>query len=175
MPTLDQPGVVGAYNTAANVLGLDSDNLSPFVILHEFAHALDASLGDVSEQPHWKGGHKLAKTTNQVVRDYAKYNPSEYLAENTSAYLVSDEALYPLVEKGLEEELATDGLSEHDYYRMHQNYSQERLKSVDPQGFELVDNMFNSLAGQGPPESKPAMNESEYETFIAEHMAKQGG
>jgi hypothetical protein len=166
MPTLPDPRVVGAYNTVANVLGLEDDDLSPFVLLHEFAHALDASMGEVSEQGEWKGAHKLAETTNQAVRDYATYNPSEYLAENTAAYLVSDEALYPLVEKGLAEGLATEGLSEREYMRMHQNYCNGRLQQVDPTGFQLVDRMFQSMDQMAPPTTKKAMDEAEFQKFL---------
>lgn len=166
MPTLQHPQVVGAYNTVANVLGIEDDNLSPFVVLHEFAHALDASMGNVSDQPQWTGGHKLAKATNQVIRDYAKHDPSEYLAENTSAYLVADEALYPLVEEGLEEGLATDGLSEREYYRMHQNFCKGRLERVDPQGFQLVDQMLESIDELPAPVAKPAMDEEQFQEFL---------
>jgi hypothetical protein len=171
MPTLPDPRVVGAYNTVANVLGLDDDNLSPFVLLHEFAHALDASMGEVSEQGHWKGGHKLAEATNQAVRDYATYNPSEYLAENTAAFLVADEALYPLVEKGLDEGLAIEGLSEREYMRMHQNYCNGRLQQVDPTGYQLVDNMFRSMDQLAPPEPKKAMDEAEFQVFLNQRKA----
>jgi len=171
MPTLAHPQVVGAYNTAANVLGIEDDNLSPFVLLHEFAHALDASLGNVSEQPHWKGGHKVASTTNQVVRDYAKHDPSEYLAENTAAYLVADEALYPLVEKGFQENLATAGLTEHEYMRMHQNYCKGRLERVDPIGFQLVDQLLNTIEETPKVAALQAMNEEQFADWLVKRQA----
>lgn len=167
MPTLAHPQVVGAYNTVANVLGVEEDNLSPFVLLHEFAHALDASMGDVSEQPHWIGGHKLASSTNQVIRDYAKHDPSEYLAENTSAYLVADEALYDLVGKGLEEGLATEGLSEREYMRMHQNFCNGRLQRVDSRGYELVENLLDSVDDLPAPTPKKAMDETQFAEWLA--------
>ena len=171
MPTLAHPQVVGAYNTVANVLGIEEDNLSPFVLLHEFAHALDASMGNVSETPRWQGAHKLAKSTNQVVRDYAKHDPSEYLAENTSAYLVSDEALYPLVEEGLKEGIATDGLTEREYYRLHQNYSNDRLEKVDPQGFKMVEQLLDSVSELPKVDSKPAMDEAQFQVFLDSRKA----
>lgn len=171
MPTLPDPRVVGAYNTAANVLGMEDDDLSPFVLIHEFAHALDASMGDVSEQGEWKGAHRVAKATNQAIRDYATYNSSEYLAENTTAYLVSDEALYPLVERGLEEELAMEGMSVREYMQMHQNYSNGRLQQVDPMGFQVVDKMFKSLEQLPPPQVKSAMNETEFQAFLDQRKA----
>lgn len=172
MPTLTQKMVVGAYNTAANVLGAMSHNLSPFVILHEFAHALDASLGEVSEESNWKGGHKLARNTNQVVRDYAKMNPSEYFAENTSAYLVSSDANYQLVSEGLEKGVALNGMSEREYIRTHQNYSKNRLQSVDPNGFHLVEEMFESIDSRPMMKSKPAMNEEQFARWLEEREAR---
>lgn len=171
MPTLAGPQVVGAYNTAANVLGFEDDNLSPFVILHEFAHALDASLGNVSDHGPWKGAHSVAKMTKQAVRDYATHDPSEYLAENTAAYLVADESLYPLVERGLAENLATAGMDEREYYRMHQNLSNGRLQRIDSTGYSLVENLFGSLKDFAPPSEKKAMTENEYEAFLAERRA----
>ena len=167
MPTLAHPQVVGAYNTVANVLGIEDDNLSPFVLLHEFAHALDASMGNVSEHPEWKGGHKAASTTNQVIRDYARHDPSEYLAENTAAFLVADEALYPLVEKGLTEQIATDGLSEREYLQMHQNYCKGRLERVDPIGFQLVGQFLASIDDAPAPKPLPAMDEAQFAEWLS--------
>lgn len=171
MPTLPDPRVVGAYNTVANVLGMEDDDLSPFVLLHEFAHALDASMGEVSEQGEWKGAHRVAKATNQAVRDYATYDPSEYLAENTLAYLVSDQALYPLVEKGFAEGLASEGMTEREYLRMHQNYSNVRLQQVDPTGYQLVDRMFQNLNQLPPPQPKEAMDEAKFQEFLEQRKA----
>jgi len=168
MPTLEHPQVVGAYNTVANVLGIEDDNLSPFVLLHEFAHALDASLGNVSDQAAWKGAHKLASTTNQVIRDYAKHDASEYLAENTAAYLAADEALYPLVEKGLAENIATEGLSEREYMRMHQNYCHGRLERVDPNGFHLADNLLNSVDQVPTVQPQTAMDETQFADWLSQ-------
>jgi hypothetical protein len=171
MPTLQHPQVVGAYNTAANVLGIEDDNLSPFVLLHEFAHALDASMGNASEQPHWKGAHKLASTTNQVIRDYAKHDPSEYLAENTAAFLVADDALYDLVGKGLEEGLATEGLSEREYMQMHQNFCNGRLERVDSNGYHMVDKFLDSVDEVPTIAPKPAMNEQQFGEWLKRRSA----
>lgn len=171
MPTLSHPQVVGAYNTVANVLGIENDNLSPFVLIHETTHALDASLGNLSDQPHWRGGHKLASTTNQVVRPYAKHDPSEYMAENATAYLVKDEALYSLVEEGWEKGLATAGLSDREYLQMHQNLSHARLQRVDPNGFQLVDEMFKSLEVASPPPNRPAMDEQNFGEWLQSRSA----
>jgi hypothetical protein len=171
MPTLADPRVVGAYNTVANVLGIEDDNLSPFVLLHEFAHALDASMGNVSGQPDWKGGHKVASTTNQVIRDYARHDPSEYLAENTTAFLVADEALYPLVEKGLQENIATAGLSEREYLQMHQNYCKGRLERVDPIGYQLVDQFLASIDDAPAPKTLPAMDENQFAEWLSQRPA----
>lgn len=167
MPTLTQRLVVGAYNTAANVLGAMSHNLSPFVLLHEFAHALDASLGDISEETQWTGGHKVACATDQVVRDYAKLNPSEYFAENTSAYLVSSDANYELVSEGLEKGVALNGMNEREYIRTHQNYSKNRLERQDPNGFRLVEEMFETIEELPEVEPKPAMDEAEFAAWLA--------
>lgn len=166
MPTLKHPQVVGAYNTVANVLGIEKDNLSPFVILHEFAHALDASLGNISDSPEWRGAHNLAVNTNQAIRDYAKHDPSEYLAENTAAYLVSDEALYGLVERGLENNIATAGLSEREYLQLHQNFSKERLERIDPQGFQLVDQLLGTVRKAPPTKPLLAMDENQFSEWL---------
>ncbi|MFA5509099.1 MAG: hypothetical protein WC423_26990, partial [Vulcanimicrobiota bacterium] len=171
MPTLPDPRVVGAYNTVANVLGMEDDDLSPFVLIHEFAHALDASMGEVSEQGEWKGAHRIAKATKQAVRDYATFDSSEYLAENTTAYLVADEALHPLVEKGLQEEIAMEGMSVREYIQMHQNYSNSRLQQVDPTGYEMVDKMFKNLEQLPPPQVKKAMDEAEFQVFLDQRKA----
>lgn len=171
MPTLAHPQVVGAYNTVANVLGIEDDNLSPFVLLHEFAHALDASMGNVSAQPEWKGGHKVASSTNQVIRDYARHDSSEYLAENTTAFLIADEALHPLVEKGLSEQIATEGLSQREYLQMHQNYSTGRLERVDSIGYQLVDQFLASIADAPPPTPLPAMDETQFGQWLSQRQA----
>ena len=171
MPTLPHPQVVGAYNTAANVLGIEDDNLSPFVLIHEFAHALDASLGNVSEQPHWKGAHKVASMTNQLVRDYAKHDTSEYLAENTTAFLISDEAHYNLVGEGLEKKIAMNGMSENEYIRTHQNYSQGRLERVDPNGYQMVDQLLKSVDQASPTTPLQAMDEQQFAQWLADRPA----
>lgn len=168
LPTLANPKVLGAYNTEANVLGADKGSLAAFVLLHEFAHALDASLGEVSEAPEWKNAQTLAKATDQVVREYATFNSSEYLAENTAAYLVADEALYGLIEEGLENELGTEGLTERQYMQMYQNFCQGRLQRLDPEGYALVDDMLRRQVIEKPAvEPKPAMNAEEWQEFLA--------
>ena len=166
MEALEHPQVVGSFNGAANVLGMEDDNLSPFVLLHEFAHALDLSMGEVSETPEWKGGHQAAWRTNQVVRDYAKVSPSEYFAENTSAFLVDEDSMYELVEEGLREGIAINGMDEREYYRTHQNFSNNRVKNVDPMGYQLVDNMLDSISEMSAPTEQPAMNEAQYTEFL---------
>ena len=162
LPTLAHPNTLGAYNTEANILGLDKDNLAPFVLLHEFAHALDASMGDISETPEWQNAHRFAEATNRVVRDYAKFDSSEYLAENTAAFLIADDSLYPLIERGLEEDLGTEGLSEREYMRMNQNFCNGRLRSIDPDGYRLVDSFIEAVDERAPTTPKPAMNMEEW-------------
>lgn len=171
MPTLVHPQVNGAYNTVANVLGIEEDNLSPFVLLHEFAHALDASVGQLSEQAEWKGAYKLACTTNQVVRDYAKQDPSEYFAETTSAFLVSDEALFPLVEKGLEKGIGLNGMDEREYMRTYQNFSNGRVERTDSLGFQMVDQMLQNLTKLPAAPSLPAMDEAQFQKFLESRKA----
>lgn len=171
MESLAVDGVVGSYNSAANVLGIEDDNLSPFVLLHEFAHALDASMGDVSEGPKWKSAHKMGYSSGRVIRDYARLSSAEFLAENASAYLVADEALWDLVDKGLEEELAINGMSEHDYMRTHQNYSKSRVESVDPHAYQLVEEFFDSVDELPALTPKPAMDEAQFADFLAKRAS----
>ena len=166
MPTLPHPFVVGAYNTAANVLGFEEADLSAFVLLHEFAHALDASMGEASEEAAWKEAHLTACETGEVVRRYARVNSSEYFAENTTAYLIADDALVPLVKKGLAEEIGTEGMTRREYMMMHINYSNTRLKLADENGYELVAETLAELDELPPPSQKPAMNEAQYSEFI---------
>lgn len=171
LPTLAHPNTVGAYNTKANVLGMDRDNLAPIVLLHEFAHALDASMGNVSETPEWRGAHKFAEATGQVVRPYAKFDSSEYLAENTMAYLINDDSLFPLIEKGLEEELATDGMTDREYMQMNQNLCNGRLHRIDPDGYRLVDDFLDAVDELPPPTPQPAMTEAEWLVWKKENAA----
>jgi hypothetical protein len=170
-PTLVHPLVNGAYNTRANVLGIEEDNLSPFVLLHEFAHALDASMGNISEQPEWKGAYKLACNTNQVVRDYAKQDPSEYFAENTSAFLVSDEALYTLVDEGLQKGIGLNGMDEHEYMKTYQNFCKGRVERVDSNGYRLVDTLLHSLDSLPAAKPQPAMDQKQWQEFINQRAA----
>lgn len=167
LPTLAQPNSLGAYNTKANILGVDKSDLAPFVLLHEFAHALDASLGNVSELPEWKGAHKLGQFTNQVVRSYAKHDSSEYLAENTAAFLISDEALYPMLEDGFAKGLGVNDLDERAYWQENQNFCKGRLERIDSEGYRLVGELFSTLADQPAPTPSPAMSAQEWTDFIA--------
>lgn len=167
LPTLAQANSLGAYNTKANILGVDKSDLAPFVLLHEFAHALDASLGNVSELPEWKGAHKLAQFTNQVVRPYAKLDSSEYLAENTAAFLISDEALYPMIENGFAKGLGVNDLDERGYWQENQNFCKGRLERIDAEGYRLVGELFETLADQPAPVASPAMTGEQWAEFIA--------
>ncbi|MGE0491730.1 MAG: hypothetical protein AB7S38_21135 [Vulcanimicrobiota bacterium] len=171
LPTLANPNTLGAYNTQANVLGLDRDNLAPFVLLHEFAHALDASLGDLSETPDWKGAHRFAEATNRVVRPYAKHDSAEYLAENTAAYLIADDSLLPLIERGLEEQLGTEGLTEHEYLQMNQNFCNGRLQRIDPDGHRLVEHMLEAADEMPPVPARPAMTGEQWHIWQQQHRA----
>ena len=157
LPTLAQDNSLGAYNTKANVLGVDKSDLAPFVLLHEFAHALDASLGNVSEQPEWKGAHKLAQFTNQVVRPYAKFDSSEFLAENTAAYLINDDALYPMLEEGFAKGLGTNGADERSYFSENHNFCNGRLERIDPEAHRMVGELFQGLADRPAVAPQPAM------------------
>lgn len=164
LPTLANRDVLGAYNTKANVLGFDQSNLTPFAVLHEFAHALDMASGEVSARPEWRGAHTVASHTNQVVRDYAKQDPSEYLAESVAAYLIPDETLVPLIERGLQEERGMGGLDERGYWRMHQNFCHGRLERVDSEGFRLAGEFLESEAPAVTP--LPAMDEASWQEFL---------
>ena len=157
LPTLAQDNSLGAYNTKANVLGVDKRDLAPFVLLHEFAHALDASMGNVSEQPEWKGAHKLAQFTNQVVRPYAKFDSSEFLAENTAAYLINDDALYPMLEEGFAKGLGTNGADERSYFSENHNFCNGRLERIDPEAHRMVGELFEGLADRPAVAPQPAM------------------
>jgi hypothetical protein len=173
LPTLSRPDSLGAYNTVANVLGVDSSDLAPFVLLHEFAHALDASLGNVSDLPEWKGAHKLAQFTDRVVRPYAKHDPSEYLAENTAAYLINDDALYPMIETGFAKGLGTNGMEERQYWQENQNFCKGRLERIDPDGYRMVGDLFAGLGAQPAPVAKPAMDAAEWAVWKAANVRPQ--
>lgn len=170
MPTLVDPNVAGAYNTRANVLGAFESSASPFALLHEFAHALDAALGDPSQGADWKNARITAQYTRNAVRPYATYDECEYMAENTAAYLVADESLVPLIERGLANNVGVQTMTEREYWQMHQNYSHDRLNRLDPQGFALVDDLLKNRVADGlKVEAKPAMTEEKWlETLPAE-------
>ncbi|MCE7874744.1 hypothetical protein DYH09_30860 [bacterium CPR1] len=173
LPTLSNPDTLGAYNTKANVLGFDRSNLTPFAVLHEFAHALDMSMGEPSRTPEWRGAHALAANTNQAVRDYAKQDPSEYLAESVAAYLIPDQALVPLIERGLAEERGLGGLDERQYWQMHQNFCRGRLERVDGEGYRLV----RELLGQDEVPAVaplPAMSEAQWNEFMLSSPPSEG-
>jgi hypothetical protein len=164
LPSLAGSGVVGAYNTRANVLGFDRRNADTFTILHEFAHALDAALNEPSASPEWKNAFALASNTNRTVRDYAKSNVSEYMAEMTCAYLVPDAGLPSLVERGLSE--GALGLDDHSYMQMCQNLSNERLHSIDPDGWKLVDALMHRGLAEAPRRAPlPAMTPEQWHAF----------
>jgi hypothetical protein len=170
MPTLADPNVAGAYNTRANVLGAFESSASPFALLHEFAHALDAALGEPSQGADWKNARITAQYTKNAVRPYATFDECEYMAENTAAFLVADESLVPLIERGLATNVGVQTMTEREYWQMHQNYSHDRLSRLDPQGFALVDDLFKHKVADGlKVEPKPAMTEQTWlETLPAE-------
>jgi hypothetical protein len=149
---------------------VDKSDLAPFVLLHEFAHALDASLGNVSELPDWKGAHKLGQFTDRVVRPYAKHDSSEYLAENTAAFLISDDALYPMIEEGFAKGLGTNGMDERSYWQENQNFCKGRLERVDSEGFRLVGDLFGNLATLPAADAKPAMTSTEWDAWKAANV-----
>lgn len=170
LPTLAQANSLGAYNTKANVLGVDKSDLAPFVLLHEFAHALDASLGNVSEKPEWRGAHKAAQFTNQVVRPYAKHDSSEFMAENTAAFLISDEALYPMLEEGFAKGLGTNGADERSYFSENHNFCKGRLERIDPQAYQMVGDLLQSLPDQPAVTPQPAMSAEQWAEWKAANI-----
>lgn len=173
LPTLGRPNCVGAYNTKANVLGFDRHNVDAFTVLHEFAHALDMALNGLSGTPDWVGSYMLAVNTNRTVRDYAKSDSSEYMAENTCAYLVPDEKLPDLVERGLQD--GALGLPPRQFMQLCQNLSHDRLRSTDPDGFNCVDALFNKTLKERPRRPpQPAMTVEQYHEFRLAEAAARG-
>jgi len=172
LPTLSYANVAGAYNSKANVLGTDRANASPFALIHEFAHALDAALNDVSNRGEWNGAYTLARNTNRVVRDYAKQDASEYLAEITTAYLIPDERLLPLVEQGLAR--GAHGMEEREFMRMHQSLSNGSLHRIDPDGYALVDDLIkHDIYEDKPRAPSPAMTAEEWHAFEVARRASE--
>lgn len=167
LESLAQANSLGAYNSKANVLGVDKSDLAPYVLLHEFAHALDASLGEVSELPAWKGAHRNACHLNQFVKTYAKFHPSEYLAENTAAYLIPDDAHVPMLDDCWTKGLAVNDLDEREYYRENQDFYNGRLQRLDPDAYRMVDEMLGSLGERPAPTARPAMNQEQWAEFLA--------
>jgi hypothetical protein len=140
------------------------------VLLHEFAHALDNSLGNVSEMPSWKGAHRTASFINSVVRPYAKHDSSEYLAENTAAFLISDDALFPMLEGCFAKGLGVNDLDEREFFQENQNFCKGRLERIDADGFRLVGDMLNGLGAQAAPAPKPAMNAQQWAEWKAANV-----
>ncbi len=155
---LSKAHVAGCYSPRANVLAVPTQNISPLVLLHEMAHALDLSLGEVSLDPKWQGAHAVACATRQVVRPYATKNVGEYFAENVAAHLVPDDQLKGMLLKALPKA----GVEPAYYIKNHQNYSRGRLAQIDREGSRLAQEVFQSLSQQPAPQPRPALSETEY-------------
>ncbi|CAN0509869.1 unnamed protein product, partial [Phaeothamnion confervicola] len=67
--------------------------ITPLVLLHEFSHALDRSLGDVSERDDWKRATQKSLESRACIRPYATRNSAEYFADNLAAHLIPDDKL----------------------------------------------------------------------------------
>lgn len=155
---LSKPNVAGCYSPRANILAVPTQNISPLVLLHEMAHALDLSLGEVSLDPKWQGAHAMACATRQVVRPYATKNVGEYFAENVAAHLVPDGELKGMLVKSLPKA----GVEPAYYINNHQNYSRGRLAQIDGEGSRLAQEVLQSLHQQPAPKPRPALSEAEY-------------
>lgn len=174
LPTLGRPGYVGAYNTKANVLGFDRHNADTFTVLHEFMHALDEALDTPSRSPDWRGACQLASNTNRTVRNYAKWEPAEYMAESGTAYVIADANLPGLVDRGVRE--GALGLGDREYMQMCQNYSNERLRTIDPDGWKMVDDLLHGQLATAPRRApRPAMTEPQWRDFLSAQKTGLGG
>ncbi len=105
-----------------------------------------------------------------MVRDYAKQDPSEYFAENTSAFLVSDDALFPMIEEGLEKGLVINGMDERKYMQTYQNFCNGRVERTDSQAFQMVDALFATLDQLPAAVPSPAMTEAQYQAVLDSNL-----
>ncbi len=155
---LSKPKVAGSYSPRANVLSLPSHNLTPLVLFHELAHALDLSLGETSLNEEWQKAHAQASATRQVVRAYATKNVSEYFAENVAAYLIPDAKLKDWMARTQPH----SDLSLAEWQRERAHYSHLALAKVDPTAWNLVHQLLERLSTAPPVIARPALTEAEY-------------
>jgi hypothetical protein len=142
MAELDRPGYLGGYNPQINVIGIKLENVNTFTVLHEFAHALDAALDHPSRSDAWVGGCERARASDRAIRENARKNPEEYLADDVAAWLIPDDWLPALVHGA---QRATP-----DAARDRQDYSHGRLERKDPEGFLLAGALLSSVGRNGP-------------------------
>jgi hypothetical protein len=164
---LSKPNVAGCYSPRANVLCIPSHNISPLVLLHEMAHALDLSLGEVSAGAEWQQAHAQACATRQLVRPYASKNVGEYFAENVAAHLIPDSQLKGMLLAAL----PNAGVEPAAFVKNHQNYSRGRLALADRLGSERAEQLFRNLAEQPPPRVRPALDEDQYRAEMQQLLA----
>ncbi len=134
MSILAEESILGAYNTQQNVIGMLAHNVNPFTILHEFGHALDHAMGDRSQSDDWQEAYHRARAQNCAVRQNARANEKEYLADNVAAWLIPDRSLPPMVAQGQRQ----NGLIALD----RQDYSHDRLHQKDPRGYDLAEQLL---------------------------------
>lgn len=156
---LRKPHCDGSYSPTANVVFVDQSNVTPLVLLHEFSHALDMAMGEVSKQASWVDGCARALTTRTCIRPYATRNPAEYFADNLAAHMIEDPKLVGMLQARLRQQ---PGLDKLELARSHVNYSRGRQQKADPTAHQLCAELFAQLPTlpQAPP--RPALTPDQY-------------
>lgn len=163
---LRKPNCDGSYSPTANVVFVDLHNLTPLVLLHEFSHALDMAVGEISRQPEWLEGCAQALAARACIRPYATRNSAEYFADNLAAHLIEDSQLVGMLQARLSQQ---PDLDKRELAQSHLNYSRGRQLKVDPTAHRLCSDFLQKLSALGEAPTRPALTPEAYrEIKVAE-------
>lgn len=156
---LRKPHCDGSYSPTANVIFVDQSNVTPLVLLHEFSHALDMSVGEISRQPDWQQGCAQALASRSCIRPYATRNSAEYFADNLAAHMIDDSQLVGMLQARLRQQ---PGLDKLQLAQSHLNYSRGRQLQVDPSAHQLCAGFLQRLPLLPEAAARPALTPEAY-------------
>ena len=166
LPTLGNPNTLGAYNTKANVLGIEQRNISKFTLLHEFTHAPGTrpSATRATAPSGRARGSWPAPPIARFATTRARTRPSTWrsppprgssLTRNCRTWWTRGSQRAPWASM------------EREYLQMNQYFSHGRLERHDPDGFAMVDGfMKETIHEAGARPTLPAMTEAEWHSFL---------
>lgn len=154
---LRKPNVLGAYSPTANVVFVDKERITPLILLHEFSHALDSAVGDISQSSPWQSARDQARATRVCIRPYATHNSAEYFADNLAAHLIPDSQLPALLGQRI-----AQGEDRQELVRQHAGYSHSRQRQADPQAYSMVAEFLKQLPELAAAPPRPALSPAQY-------------